>query len=365
MTTTDPLVDSISEHATTTIQQSFLFHSIWMIFAGIGIWLILHNKETIREHSRPELFAFALIFGMTGVYASSTFVRLEIFASLSLIILSSVGLSMLSRNFLKLTGTTTNKIIKLSFISGIIILLVIPLVYPEQNWTSANKIPNTILNGGTGYRVSTSDWLDAMQWLKNNTPSDAVIASWWDYGYWITTLSERTTLIDNATISTSKIENIAKALLSSPTVGSEILSDAGADYVLVFVAGELLDANSDIQYYLIQGGGDESKKQWIMRIAGEKLSKHLHPDGISGTDHFWENTLLGKMIPFQPVLYADFANNLQADKFKQGFVPVYVKDIKFPADSDDGPLRLVYASPSFFDEKPGPMIGVFIYEIVN
>ena len=35
LTTTDPLTDSVSEHATTTIQQSFLFHSVLMIFAGL------------------------------------------------------------------------------------------------------------------------------------------------------------------------------------------------------------------------------------------------------------------------------------------------------------------------------------------
>ena len=49
LTTTDPLVDSVSEHATTTISQSFLFHSILMIFAGIGIWLILKTLENLNS----------------------------------------------------------------------------------------------------------------------------------------------------------------------------------------------------------------------------------------------------------------------------------------------------------------------------
>jgi len=38
------------------------------------------------------------------------------------------------------------------------------------------------------------------------------------------------------------------------------------------------------------------------------------------------------------------------------------KDIKFTSDSD-GPLRLVYASSSFTEEKVGPMLGIFIYEV--
>ena len=45
LTTTVPLVDSVAEHATTSIRESFFFHSVLMIFASIGIWLILSKKE--------------------------------------------------------------------------------------------------------------------------------------------------------------------------------------------------------------------------------------------------------------------------------------------------------------------------------
>ena len=45
LTTTDPLIDSVSEHATTSIVQSFMFHSVLMIFSGIGIWMIFQNLQ--------------------------------------------------------------------------------------------------------------------------------------------------------------------------------------------------------------------------------------------------------------------------------------------------------------------------------
>ena len=38
------------------------------------------------------------------------------------------------------------------------------------------------------------------------------------------------------------------------------------------------------------------------------------------------------------------------------------KILNFTSDGD-GPLRLVYASSSYTEEKIGPMIGVFIYEV--
>jgi dolichyl-diphosphooligosaccharide--protein glycosyltransferase len=369
LTTSIPLVDSVAEHASTTIDQSFLFHSILMIFAGLGIWLIVKNYQIKNSgFIKNDMILFSLIFGLIGIYVSSAFVRLEVFASLSLIILSSIGLSVLVKEILK-NNTESKKfknlIIKSSFITGIIILLIIPISFPSNgNWVTAAKTPPTILNGGTAYAVSTNDWLESMEWIKNNTPKDAVIASWWDYGYWISTLGQRATIADNSTISTVVIQNLAKMLMSSPEYGWQMLRDMQADYVVVFVSGQRLAAvdNEDQALYILQGGGDESKKQWFIRIAEEPLTQYLQSDGITGTDYFWNDTLLGKMFPFTPLVYVNLQTNEQSATYQPGFTPIYVKDIKYASDSN-GPLRLVHASPSFNTEKDQPMIGVFIYKV--
>ena len=367
LTTSIPLVDSVAEHASTIIDQSFLFHSILMIFAGLGIWLIVKNYQ-IKNSSfiKNDMVLFSLIFGLIGIYVSSAFVRLEVFASLSLIILSSLGLSILVKEILNNIESKKfkNLIIKFSFLVGIIILLVIPISFPpNDNWITITKIPPTILNGGTVYPVSTNDWLESMEWIKNNTPKDAVVASWWDYGYWISTLGERATIADNSTISTAVIQNLAKMLMSSPEYGWQMLRDMQADYVVVFVSGQRLAVdNEDQALYVLEGGGDESKKQWFIRIAEEPLTQYLQSDGITGTDYFWNDTLLGKMFPFTPLAYVNLQTNEQSVIYQPGFTPVYVKDIKYTSDSN-GPLRLVHTSPSFNAEKGQPLIGVFIYEV--
>ena len=366
LTTADPLVDSVSEHATTTIAQSFLFHSILMIFAGLGIWLILKNSKK-TNFIRNDMISFALIFGIMGVYVSSAFVRLEIFASISIIILSSLGLSFLIRK-LFLNKTEINKfknsIIKISFTTGVVILLIIPLLFPiSGNIFTITHMPPTMMNGGSTYQISTTDWRDSLEWIKNNTPEDSVVGAWWDYGYWIQTKSERASLADNSTLIDHIIKRIASVFLSSPDKGWEILRDMKSDYFIIFVTGQRLGVDfEDEPIYILGGGGDESKKQWFMRIAEEPLPKYLHSDGMSGTDYFWNETLLGKMIPFTPIVYANLQTNLQSPIYQPGFTPIYVKDIKFPID-DDGPLRLVYSSPSYDVEKGGQVIGVFVYEI--
>ena len=368
LTTSDPLVDSVSEHATTTLQQSFLFHSVLMIFSGIGIWLIIKNIQNQNStFIKNDMIAFTLIIGLVGVYVSSTFVRLEVFASIALIILASLGLTSLTKEFFKDKSKSKNSIsalIKYPYVAGIIILLLIPMVYPVGSEpTSVTHVPPTILNGGTVYQISSNDWLDALDWMKNNTPKDSVVASWWDYGYWISTMGERASLADNSTVHTRIIENIAKMLLSNPDSAWTALNEMQADYVLVFVAGEKLSLNTPGSFYTLAGGADESKKQWFMKIAGFSTSKYLHSDGLSGTDLFWNETLLGQMFPFSVLGYVNPNNlNQQSPTYVPGYIGIYEKDIKYPSDGD-GPLRLVYASSSFTEEKVGPMLGVFIYEV--
>jgi len=154
---------------------------------------------------------FVLIMGITGVYVSSAFVRLEVFASISLIFLTSIGLSILIKEIFKINlSKKKNYSLKISSIIILFILFTIPLVYPtSSNWINAIDFPPTILNGGTSYPPS-NDWLETLEWIKTNTPEDSVVASWWDYGYWIQTIAERTTLVDNSTLMIGKLQKLQK-----------------------------------------------------------------------------------------------------------------------------------------------------------
>ena len=363
LTTTDPLVDSVAEHATTTMEQSFLFHSVLMIFAGIGIWLLMKSKNNLLKN---DMISFSLILGIIGVYVSSAFLRLEVFASISIIILASLGISIMSKEFFSRKSTTNSKniIIKSSFVFGLLFLLLVPITFSHESSVFAlTDTPPTILNGGTTFRVATTDWNDSLEWIKNNTPEDSVIASWWDYGYWIQTKGERASLADNATISTERIIKLAEIFLSSPDKSWKELQALEADYFVIFISGQRynVDGHDNQPLYSLLGGADESKKQWFMRIANEPLNKYLHSDGLSGTDYFWNETLMGQMIPYTPIGYIDLRTNQQSLTFQPGYTGIYEKDIKLADDND--PLKLVYSSPSFDVERGGIILGVFVYEI--
>ena len=358
LTTTDPLVDSVAEHSITQIHNSFTFHNILLIFSAIGIWMLFNNIKEINL--KVETKTFLLIFVLIGAYVGATFMRLEVFTSISLIIISSVAISILiekSKLFI------SSKIKKLIFVSLLMSIIFIPLlIFNDSNVFAYVDNPPTILNGGTTMKISTTDWNDTLIWIKNNTPSDSVIAAWWDYGYWIQTKSERATLTDNSTVIDHVIKNLAQILLSEPDDGWNSLNSLEADYIVIFIAGERLglDGIDGQPLYLLRGGGDESKKFWFIKIAEEPIQKYLLPDGISGTDYFWNNTLLGKLIPFEIVGYVDPISGQQFSEFLPGTIGVYKKNIKF--DENDS-FRLVYSSGSFDADYNQQMISVFVYEI--
>src|ERR687889_673562 len=328
----DPLVESVAEHFTPTVADYFIDFSVLLMFAGLGGWLAFRRRN--------DTAIFALLIGITGVYVSATFARLLVFASIGIIVLAGLGLYEVTRSIMayreaaatpatagpRLTAatreerrkmefgrrshSTSGQIVKISYVIVMIMMLSIPLFYPSNaNWVSSADVPAAIANGGTGYRIQSEDWTDAMDWLSKNTESDAVIASWWDYGYWVTTLGNRPSLADNATLNHTRIQSLAKMFISDEESGMKIAQDLKADYILVYAVAQVqfygqlnasgtdASAGSDderIPIYTLGQGGDESKKQWFIRIGGFDESNYVENDGFTPTPQFWNNTLIGK-----------------------------------------------------------------------
>jgi len=44
--------------------------------------------------------------------------------------------------------------------------------------------------------VANQDWQNAMSWVRNNTSPESLFLHWWDYGYLVQTLGNRTTVLD-------------------------------------------------------------------------------------------------------------------------------------------------------------------------
>ena len=78
---------------------------------------------------------------------------------------------------------------------------------------------------------------EAYWWLRQNTPEDAKIMSWWDYGYQISSMANRTILVDNNTWNNTHISRVGQAMASDEEHAYEIMRELDVDYVLVIFGG--------------------------------------------------------------------------------------------------------------------------------
>ncbi|KAI0091556.1 oligosaccharyl transferase STT3 subunit [Irpex rosettiformis] len=127
-------------------------------------------------------------------------------------------------------------------------------------WVTANAYssPSVVLASSNpdGSQHIIDDFREAYYWLRQNTPQDAVVMSWWDYGYQIAGMADRPTLVDNNTWNNTHIATVGKAMSSSEEVAYPILRKHDVDYVLIIFGGLLGYSGDDINKFL-----------WMVRIA--------------------------------------------------------------------------------------------------
>ena len=311
LTTQDSLTDSVAEHMTTSLTLSFTFLSVFLIFAVIGMWF-LFSKKTINL--KTDMRLFAIIISIVAIYVSSAFVRLELFASVAIIILGSIGLTILTQKIFEQNKQNFTKII---FPAVIIILFIIPVTMPENNgWLTWGDFPPSILNGGSSFiKFASDDWKDATLWLKQNTPEDAIVASWWDYGYWITTLSERTTLADNATLIDWQIKKLAYTLITSPDNSWHILSS---------------DYTTDVSNYL----GEET----IISFGGQLESEFKENYKKQNNGNECELIFLSEKIPDPTGTYLRESCNPVTKGMDADYLLIYLAGERFYSENSNIPL---------------------------
>ena len=87
--------------------------------------------------------------------------------------------------------------------------------------------------GPDGKPMIIDDFREAYWWLRDSTPADSRVMAWWDYGYQINGVGNRTTIADGNTWNHEHIALLGKCLTSSENVSHAITRHL-ADYVLIW-----------------------------------------------------------------------------------------------------------------------------------
>jgi dolichyl-diphosphooligosaccharide--protein glycosyltransferase len=264
-----PLVQSVAEHRVTAWGSLYYDFGVGVFFFMLGLYF------AVRDLTNRNLFL--LVFGFTSLYFAASMVRLTLILAPAFCVLWALGLVHLVKPFVDIIkqAPSVSPVRRREFgfvgkeFSGMAMILVFLLlaftfVLPTQRVFSHAYSPVTIMAGSLPIKPAApvTEWVDALNWMETELSADAVVCSWWDYGYWITIRGNKTSLVDNATINKTQIQNIGYIFMSSETEAVTMLKRYDATHILVFITFRE-DNGNDIGY------GDEGKWRWMARIAGD------------------------------------------------------------------------------------------------
>ena len=245
-----PIIASVSEHQPTSWSSYFFDLQYLMIFIPVGFYFCLNHKVTYGK-------LFLGLYGVLSTYFSCVMIRLMLVVAPAACVLAAIGISEILRKMtksirasmiekaaleeegveapaaedekkkvakpVKKAGGDKNakkkRYIPTDIAIGVIMFLIWFLtsyVYHSTYMAAeAYSSPSIILASrrNDGSRVIIDDFREAYYWLKMNTKKDAKILSWWDYGYQITGMGNRTVLVDNNTWNNTHIATVGRVSL--------------------------------------------------------------------------------------------------------------------------------------------------------
>jgi len=254
---TDPIIQSVQEHQPPTWATFFYDFGFLVFFAPLGFIFVLRKLNYYK--------IFLIVYSITSLYFAASMVRLIILLAPAFGVLSAIAIVTILQPFintLSQKGIVRRKLRLIPSIgkgSSIIVVAIFFLLFFPTLYISINgaNAPTTIASSTIPVKASYPDWSEALSWINYNIPPDAIVASWWDYGYWIYVMADRASLADNGTIDTEQIAKIGRMFMSNETQAIEILDTFNASYVVVFST-----LRQGIAY------GDEVKWSWMAQIAG-------------------------------------------------------------------------------------------------
>jgi dolichyl-diphosphooligosaccharide--protein glycosyltransferase len=294
-----PLIESVQEHRPSAWGSFYYDFGIGIFFIPVGLFFAAQNP-TNRN-------LFLVIFGLTSVYFAGSMVRLSLLMAPAFCLLWALALTRLLRPFITVMKEApiiprrkigfqahVGKEFSGAFLIFMLLLLTFTFVLPTPKSMFPRVFdhayaPVTIAAGSMPIQPSetVTDWFYALNWMRSNE-SVKVVASWWDYGYWITIVGNKTTLCDNGTINMTQIEKVAETFMSNEANATKILKQYDVTHVLIFIT---FQSDSTGNGGIDIGWGDESKWRWMARISEPLTNRSDTAYGNStlGTDWFDSN----------------------------------------------------------------------------
>lgn len=205
--------------------NDILAYSFLLIPTLVGIYICA------RRRSRADLLVLAWlsVLFMAGLLA----VRLFLYATPAICVLSAVGLvalldprgirASLAHVYAVLFVDPRSLLPYLRIGLAVIVIMLTVMVSIAFARSFASHPPTAV----------DDEWHDALLWLRDNTDQDAVIMTWWDYGYWVFDVAQRVPVVDNGRHPTDADADIARVYCTlDDSEAVDVMTHYEADYLV-------------------------------------------------------------------------------------------------------------------------------------
>jgi len=272
-------VTTVAEHAIPTWVALFQDYKNLMFFSMFAFFILLPRKDFKMR--------FMALFWVTSLYAASSMARLTLLYAPAVVSIASIGIVELFTSLFTLYKSresryrgkiVSSEAIVLTII--ILIILITPYVFQNPSIRHSHQPPLILTSSIPMSDINDYkyvDWISALEWIKTNIPPNTVIATWWDYGYWISVNTLRNTTCDNGTIDSKQIRKIARAFMLDEETALEIFKELGVEYVVVYEPFQpLRPMGGFVEVYFSSAyvGGDLAKSTQMARWIGLDPDKY-------------------------------------------------------------------------------------------
>lgn len=266
-----PIVESVAEHRPAT-WASFFYEYQTLTFLGLfGFFFIVRRLR--------DTDIFLILAALTSLYFSGSLVRLTLILAPTFSLLAGIATVEMAKPAVDILRQAVifpkrriPGLIKIGreFGLAVLLILIIAIVPAFSKAVAAAYAPATIATSSIpivpGEGAKYQDWLEALTWVRDNTPQSTVVMAWWDYGYWITALADRRTLADNGTQNTTQIAMIAQMFMRNETTAIPMMQKYNVSYVMIFVTYARTEGQTNPSFL---GIGEDGKWYWMVRIANQ------------------------------------------------------------------------------------------------
>ncbi|MDM7275993.1 MAG: STT3 domain-containing protein [Thermoprotei archaeon] len=232
-----PLAESVAEHASLTWGDMGRELGLPLIFSILGLSYYVYRLYSGRRSSIDSVLAGMFIMTIIMAYAAKNMAYFLHMASYYASITAglTVGLWMSGEKIVeegKRRGTIRVDDLRLFIALTIIGLIIFSSAYYARSSYDVNRVrAPQILTSGLGVFqlggqsvVPLNDaWIRALEYMRTNTSEDALIVSWWDYGYWISVDGKRRSVADGSTYNETQIRILARILTGNEDEASYLL----------------------------------------------------------------------------------------------------------------------------------------------